>query len=168
MPKRAPRQPRAARPKFAPGYGVPKTTKELKTWAWFGEQFEKSRNYWIGSTKPDGAPHAAPVWGLWIDGAFYFSTDRASRKGKNLARDPLVVVHLESGDEVCILEGTVAEVKSQPVLKKFVMAYAKKYAMKEEDLVEVVKTGVVYTVIPSAAFAWLEKDFVTSVTRWSF
>ncbi|MEI6136703.1 MAG: pyridoxamine 5'-phosphate oxidase family protein [Chloroflexota bacterium] len=24
-------------------------------------------NYWIATTRPDGRPHAAPVWGVWLD-----------------------------------------------------------------------------------------------------
>lgn len=161
-------QPRASRPDFAPGYGLPKNAQGLKPWSWVTERFEKARNYWIGSTRPDGSPHVAPVWGIWLDGAFYFSTDRKSRKGKNLAQNPRIAVHLESGDEVCIIEGVVDEVKSKAALKKFVDAYGAKYAMKPEELQQVLGGAAIYLVRPTAVFAWLESDFVKSATRWTF
>ena len=170
MTQRRPRQrtPKASRPDFAPGYGVPKTAQGLKPWSWVTERFTTSRNYWIGSTRPDGAPHVAPVWGLWLDGAFYFSTDRKSRKGMNLAQNPRVVVHLESGDEVCILEGTVEEVRGKAALKKVVEAYAKKYDMNVQDFSKLSESSVMYVVRPLVAFAWLESDYVGSATRWTF
>jgi hypothetical protein len=52
------------------------------------------------------APQAG-VWGVWAEGAFYFGTNSSSVEGRNLARDPGAVIHLESGDEVVILRGDV-------------------------------------------------------------
>jgi pyridoxine/pyridoxamine 5'-phosphate oxidase len=51
-----------------------------------------------------------PVSGLWLDGRLLFSTSPESVKGKNLLRDPRVAVHLESGEEVVIMEGEVERV----------------------------------------------------------
>jgi len=59
----------------------------------------RSRNYWICTSRPDGRPHSMPVWGFWTDGALYFGTERSSRKGKNLAHNYAVSVHLESHTE---------------------------------------------------------------------
>ena len=95
----------AGRPRFPRAYGIPAAEDGLLPWSWAGERLDGSRNYWVATTKPDGAPHAMPVWGLWLDGAFVFSTSPESRKGRNLARDPRVVVHVESGEEVVVLEG---------------------------------------------------------------
>jgi pyridoxine/pyridoxamine 5'-phosphate oxidase len=76
-------------------------------WTWATERLAAARNYWIVTSSVDGGPHAAPVWGLWIDDAVVFSTSPESRKGRDLAHDPRVVVHLESGNEVVIVEGEV-------------------------------------------------------------
>ena len=76
-------------------------------WAWADERLAASRNYWIVTADADGRPRAAPVWGVWFDDAVVFGTSPASRKARNLARDPRVVINLESGDEVVILEGEV-------------------------------------------------------------
>lgn len=70
----------------------------------------RARNYWVVTTRSDGKPHSVPVWSIWLDETFYFGTDRRSRKGRNLATNPGLVVHLESGDDVVILEGVAEEV----------------------------------------------------------
>ena len=43
------------------------------------------------------------MWGLWHDGAFYFSSDFESRKAKNIAANPALAMHLESGDACALL-----------------------------------------------------------------
>ncbi len=58
--------------------------------------------------RPDGRPHAAPAWGVWLAGRVCFSTSPGSVKARNLAAHPRVVVHLESADNVVIIEGTAA------------------------------------------------------------
>lgn len=42
----------------------------------------------LGTIRPDGRPHAAPVGSLWIDGAWYVVTGPGTQKGRNLAQDP--------------------------------------------------------------------------------
>src|SRR4051812_13281085 len=101
---------------MAAGYGAPADASgaELLPWSRAAEQLEGAHNYWLCTTRADGRPHAAPLWGLWLDDAFWFSTDAASVKGRNMARDPRIVVHLESGADTVVLEGEVAgEVRSE-------------------------------------------------------
>ena len=93
-------------------------------WSWAEKRLQAARNYWIVTTGADGEPSAAPVWGVWADGAVYFGTNPRSRKGRNLARDPRAVVHLESGDEVVILHG---EVELAEIEKSIADAYEAKY-----------------------------------------
>lgn len=57
-----------------------------------------------------------PVWGIWLGGAVYFGTDRRSRKAKNLAANPSLVIHLESGDDAVILEGAAEEVDDRGLI----------------------------------------------------
>jgi len=104
-----------------------------------------------------------PVWGLWLDGAFVFATDAASRKGRNLAVNPNASVHLESGDDVVILEGVMETLSGTSSLKRFVDAYDAKYKVRPD-----VSDAPVYRLRPTAAFAWREKDYPTSATRWAF
>jgi nitroimidazol reductase NimA-like FMN-containing flavoprotein (pyridoxamine 5'-phosphate oxidase superfamily) len=67
-----------------PGYGVPEGAGSLKPWSWARERLEASRNYWLATVRPDSRPHLIPIWGVWLDGQFYFSTGAESRKAKNL------------------------------------------------------------------------------------
>jgi hypothetical protein len=101
-------EPKASRPHM-PGYGVPKGTKGLLPWSWAKQRLEKSHNYWISTVKPDGSPHTMIVWGLWVDGAFYFSTGRQSRKARNLAENLRCVLCTERADEAVMVEGSARE-----------------------------------------------------------
>lgn len=96
------------RPQF-PGYGISTEPEGMLPWSWLSERMAAAQNYWIVTAHPDGRPHAMPVWGAWLDETFYFSTGRGSAKARNLAHRPELVVHLESGDEVVILEGSAEE-----------------------------------------------------------
>jgi PPOX class probable F420-dependent enzyme len=157
-----PLEPTASRPRFAPGYGVPESSEGMLPWSWAEARLESARNYWIGTSRGDGSPHAAPVWGLWIGDAVLFSTSPNSRKGRNLARDPRVVVHLESGDEVVIVEGEVERVALDEASAD---AYEAKYAFRPDpDWAE----GLWYAVRPRLAYAWLESGYPRTATRFAF
>ena len=93
---------------------------------------EASRNYWIASVSPGGRPHAAPVWGLWHQDAFYFSTHPDSRKGHNIAAQPSVVIHLESGDEAVMIEGQAEPIEEATLLSELDGEYFKKYAARSK------------------------------------
>jgi general stress protein 26 len=120
---------------------------------------EASRNYWIASVSPGGRPHVAPVWGVWYQDAFYFSTDQHSRKGLNIASRPSVVIHLESGDEAVMIQGQAEPTKETPLLREVDGEYFKKYAYHLD-------AGQTYKVSPKIALAWTEKDFTGNATKW--
>src|SRR5947207_755961 len=119
LPEPDPMQPQPDRPHM-PGYGLPESAPDVEKLPWSRavESLIKAHNYWVASTRPDGRPHSMPVWGLWLDGAFMFSTGRSSVKGRNLVANPYVVVHLESGDDVVVLQGVVEEVKDAALLAR--------------------------------------------------
>lgn len=150
-----------------PDYGITsEPTDGMLTWDWVDAQMEKSRNYWICTTRPDGRPHAAPVWGVWVDNRLYFGTAKSSVKGRNITHSNQVVVHLESGDDTLIIEGEVIEF--QDTDRKIIQAYIKKYpsyasAAEEEDA-----TAIWYRLVPHKIMTWLESDFLNSATYWVF
>ncbi len=157
-------QPRPAPPRIPAGYGVPTDASgaERLPWSWAVERLEAARNYWICTTRADGRPHAAPVWGLWLDDAVWFSTGRSSQKGRNLARDPRVVIHLESGDETVILEGEVEEAAG---LERYLDAYEAKYAIRPDAAA---LGAAVYVLRPRVAQTWDERDYTGTAVRWLF
>lgn len=156
--------PQASRP-YMPGYGILPADQGagLLPWALVEEQMAAARNYWVASTRPDGRPHVVPVWGLWHAGTFFFSTGADSRKGRNLAANPAVVVHLESGDDVVILEGRVERESSPSQLKELDQAYQGKY-----DVPMLMEDSPIFRLQIERALAWREADFPGSATRWVF
>ncbi len=157
----------ASRPRMPAGYGIQPLGdgKDLITLSHVEEQLTASRNYWICSASTSGKPHAMPVWGVWLDGAVYFSTDSNSRKGRNLAANPEVVIHLESGDDVVILEGVISQASELAELQAADQRYLEKY---EYHLVgDWQNPGPVYRLRPRKIFAWLEKSYPDSATRFT-
>jgi hypothetical protein len=152
-------------PQLPPLYGL-KQRDNFLPFTHAETRLEKSRNYWICTTRPDGRPHSIPVWGFWIDHTLYFGTARSTRKALNLAHNPAVSVHLESGDDVVILEGKASEVdiSDKQTLKKLDAASRKKYKMP----LMVVPEAVFYSVRPRTVLAWTESDFPNNATRWQF
>lgn len=159
-------QPR--RPNFAPGYGISREAGGLLPWSHVTGRLTASRSYWLATTRPDGRPHVAPVWGVWLDGALYFGTDRASVKARNLAANPTLVVHLESGDDVVILEGTPEVVANPAAIPGLDDAYRAKYGMgaTEAGGDDAETAALWYVFRPDTASAWLESDFPSTATRW--
>ena len=157
------RHPRPERPGIVEGYGVHRDEAGLLDWAYVDERMEASRNYWISTTRPDGRPHAAPVWGVWFEGVIYFGTARDSRKARNLRANPEMVVHLESGDDCVILEGVAQEVEDSSLRRRVGRAYAAKYGL---DAVGEAGASPLYALRPRVALAWRESDFPVSATRW--
>ena len=49
--------------------------------------------------RPDGSPHAAPVWYEYVDGVFLVWTSRRFRKVKNIEGDARAVVSIASEDQ---------------------------------------------------------------------
>jgi hypothetical protein len=152
-------------PHVPPTYGL-KAREKYLPFSHAEMRLVKSRNYWICTARPDGRPHSIPVWGFWIDGALYFGTGRDTRKSRNLAHNPAISIHLDSGDDVVILEGTATEVdpNDKPTFKKLDAASRVKYNMPMAA--PPCDDSVVYRVRPSVVLAWTEKDFPNNATRW--
>ena len=89
-------------------FGAPAPPGELLPWSWAHQRLETAHTYWIATTRPYGRPHCRPVWGVWLADGFWFSTGSLARH--NLATNPQITVHLDSGTEVVIVEGVAAAV----------------------------------------------------------
>jgi nitroimidazol reductase NimA-like FMN-containing flavoprotein (pyridoxamine 5'-phosphate oxidase superfamily) len=163
MMSRKTRTPKASRPHM-PGYGLPRSRRGLLRWPWAAERLRRSHNYWIITTRADGGPHAMPVWGLWLDGRFYFSTGRQSRKARNLASNPRCVVCNELAEAAVIVEGTAWEVTDPALIARLAPLYQRKYRPWKLDPDQ----GPIYEVRPRVAFGILERTFPRSTTRWVF
>ena len=163
MNKKSVANPTADRPHM-PGYGVPASRKGILSWKWAGQRLVRSHNYWFCTTRPDGSPHVMPIWGVWVNGIFCFSTGRESRKARNLAVNPRCVICNEISKEAVIVEGRAEELTDPHRIKEFGRSYARKYKPWKLDP----KLGPIFIVRPNVAFGMYEKKFANAATRWKF
>jgi len=169
------RTPRVERPKVPEGYGMPEDDEGLLPWEWADQKLADAANYWFATTRPNGRPHASPTWAVWVDGRLYFDGSPEARRMKNIAANPNVAVHLESGNEVVILEGTAvaAPVPPDPALaERVAAAYTGKYrahgyAPKPDQWDQ----GGLYVMEPRIGLGWTFREgeeFGKTYTRWRF
>lgn len=159
--------PEASQPRMFGGYmGSAKLP-----WTWATERLNRAHNYWIVTTRSDGRPHSRPVWGVWLNDTFYFST--GSLAASNLVTRPAITVHLESGSEVVIIEGVAEAVNNAALVEQVVSLYNQKYnwTLDPHKLPD-----PFYAVRPKVAFGWHfeeselnpESSGLGTATRWYF
>jgi hypothetical protein len=160
-------EPVPSRPGMPSSYGIGRggsAPGELLPWAQVVEWLEAARNYWVSTTRPDGRPHAKPVWGLWLDGMVMFSTDPGSVTGRNIAAGSPLQVHLESGDEVAILDGVIERPSDTDLLARFADAYDSKYGIR----VDVTRDETpILALRPTTVLSWTEANYPETATRWT-
>jgi hypothetical protein len=162
--------PRASRP-YMPGYGILEANegRGLLPWEWAVERLTRSRNYWVATMCPDGRPHCMPVWGIWLDDAFYFSSGAKSRKARNLAASPNCVICPEDGIQAVSLEGVAEKITDPATIRRFVDSYNSKYDwdLKPEAVLDM---GPIFAVRPRKVIAVdaTPGEFQGSATRWLF
>ena len=113
------------------GYGAP-----LIPWARVHERLEADLSQtpgsggpdrhtcWLATVRPDGRPHVMPVGAIWLDGAFYFTSGAATRKGQNLAHDPRCVITVATHEFDLVVEGEAVKVADEATLRRVAAAYA--------------------------------------------
>ena len=109
-----------------------------------------------------------PVWGIWHDAAFWFSSSRRSRKARNLAADPRCVVTTEHATEPVVVEGSAEVITDPQALTRMLALENAKYGTGYS--IELLDPAVNATirVRPRWAFGLAEGDFTGSPTRWVF
>jgi hypothetical protein len=164
-----PGDPVASRPAIPNGYGVPKSRKGLLSWGHARQRLEDALVYWLATANAEGEPHAVPVWGVWLDDRLYFDGGPDTRHMRNVAANPRIVVHLEDGNDVVIVEGTAgaASVPDPPLTARVAEGYGAKYGgMGYAPKPDAWDGGGLWLVRPQRAFAWA--GFPKDVTRFSF
>jgi hypothetical protein len=144
------------------GYGVPTTNEGVLSFDLVRERMAAARNYWVASVNPNGRPHARPIWGGWIDDVLYLEGSPQTRTMRNITERGYACVHLESGDEVVIVEGPVDVVeKMEPELftrlADQMEAKYREYRPETGDGMRRLR--------PKRAFAWTK--FPSDATRWT-
>jgi hypothetical protein len=139
-------------------------------WPEVAARLAVARNYWLCTTMPSGAPHAAPVWGVVTGETLYLYSERRTVKARNLAADPRVVVHLEGGEDVLIVRGIAQDAGTPAQVPDVVTALAAKYTGDgDRQYLPDADPGfdVVYAIRPQSAMMWRLADYEGSQRRWT-
>ncbi|HEY7262781.1 MAG TPA: pyridoxamine 5'-phosphate oxidase family protein [Trebonia sp.] len=139
------------------------------SWPQVAARLAAARSYWLCTTMPSDAPHAAPVWGVVLTYTLYLYSERRTVKARNLAADPRVVVHLQSAEDVLIVRGAAEDLGTPAQVPEVVAALSAKYT-REEDRQYLPDADpdfdVVYAIRPQSAVMWRLADYEGSQRRW--
>ncbi len=92
---------------------------------------------------------------------------------RNLEAQPYAVIHLDSADDVIMVQGPVEIVRDSARVGRAADAFRAKYVDGETGVPFDVypalgETPVPYHVVPETGWAWLEGAFLTHNVRWKF
>jgi hypothetical protein len=79
---------------------------------------------WLTTINPDGSPHVMAVGVMSHNGGWYFTSGPATRKSRNLARDPRCVVSVATEPFDLVVEGTAERVTDAGELASVAAAFA--------------------------------------------
>jgi hypothetical protein len=131
------------------------------SWDEVAERFGDAQNWWVATAGP-GGPHSVPVWGVVVAGALHFYGEPTTVRSRNLAVDPRLVLHLESGSSVLVVHGSVTVGRFAGEDAAVSAAYAAKYTDPTdlEFLPDApgMAGALLFTVSPTRAIAWTLGD----------
>lgn len=133
-------------------------------WGGLAERLAAARYYWLTTTGPAGKPHAVPLWGAWVRDVWYFDGIPTARWARDLAERPEVVMHLESAEDVLIVEGEAADVAVIPpeIGAEVVEQYTAKYPRGPIPD----PSGGLFRLRPRRVKAWTVSRFPQDATVW--
>jgi general stress protein 26 len=155
---------------FPPDYGARGGKgDEPLAWAEVEQKIREAPNYWVTTVTDDGRPHARPVDGVWVEGALCFGGSPATRWVRNLHQNPAMSVHLPSGDDVVILEGTAEQVTGadHPLAVTSAEANKAKYPQYFSGD-DPMPFSPFWSLRPRLVYAWTLTGFPKRATRWAF
>jgi hypothetical protein len=79
---------------------------------------------WLATINPDGSPHVTGVGGLWLNGAFWFQTGEATRKGRNLARDARCSLSVATDEFDLVVDGEAHKITDPRIVADLAARWA--------------------------------------------
>jgi hypothetical protein len=133
-------------------------------WSGVDRRLRSLREIWVSTADGRGRPDAVPVWFCWDGESVYFSTKADSRKARNIALHPSVVVHNGDGADPIIIKGDAEVVAEAAELRRVDDAYREKYVDPHSGAQAsvFVQGDNVYRVRPRLVMAW---SYATCDTR---
>lgn len=134
-------------------------------------------SFWLATLDRDGRPHMTAVGAFWVEGRYYFSGGPASRKIRNIERDPRCAFGVAIHGYDVTLEGRAVRVTDHAQLERLAAVFA------EGGWAPTVADGgftheysapsagpppwFVYCFTPDDAYAVMTKE-PGGATRWTF
>ena len=148
-------------------------------WQTAVDRFRKGGWFWLSTVRPDGTPHAMPVFAAWAHDAFFIASNPTKRKTRNLDADPRCVVSHDAGDLHLVVEGEASRVRDADGLQRATEAFASVYdwpTTVASDMLDApygapTSGGApfnVYEVRPIRAFGFPTDGENFTPTRWRF
>ena len=142
---------------------------ERVPWSWVDDQLRAAPTYWVvaAAESPTAAPHPRPVWGVWTGEEVCVSVGSPPLR-RAFAAGGAVTVHLDSGTDVVVVEGTVRPSVAPEDAARAVAAYDAKY----DYSYDVGTYGPLACVDPATILAWRTagwagRDSFQSVGKWT-
>ncbi len=79
--------------------------------------------FFLGTSGPDGCPHAAGIGALWQDGVLYFTSGPGTRKARNLAANPACTISVRLDGIDLVLEGEAVRIADRQTLERVAGRY---------------------------------------------
>lgn len=133
-------------------------------WEEVRQRIAEAGTYWVVANG-DPVPAARPVWGLWWEDRLVLSVGSPSVR-RGAGEGDGVLVHLDSGTDVVLVEGVVGAPTSDPAV---VAAYGTKY----DYPYDIATYGPLLVVEPRTVKAWeaageAGRDGFSRTGAWTF
>jgi len=79
---------------------------------------------WLATINEDGSPHVNGIGAVWVDHTWWFETGEASRKGRNIARDPRCTVSVGVQEFDLVVDGTAERISDPATVAKMAERWA--------------------------------------------
>lgn len=115
------------------------------------DRFAAAEACWLGSVRPDGRPHLAPIWHVLHDQCVYVVTQSRSIRAHNLRTNPAVSVALADTSNALIIEGLA---RPDPAAREALRPlFQTKY---EWDIGADADYDAIIAIVPRKVMAWGE------------
>lgn len=149
---------------LAASYGLDQLGPKHASLSEIYDRIAAERNWWIATTSQTH-PHVSPVWGLICEDRMIFCCDPRSLKATNLKNNPHVALHLESGDNVVIVNASASLIAPTELPTTFADDYEAKYAYRPDPDDPNFRA---YELHPTKIMSWQEAEVVETAARWRF
>ncbi len=165
------------RPRLPEGYIPPEVdgadgAGRFLDWSTIDARLTDELHYWLATTRPDGRPHVVPRWGAWLDGRLHYDGSPDTVHARNLAANSACALHIGSGADAIILEGTsspsdpVPVEAGEPIAAEIARKYGEHGYGPEPGSWSGSDAGGLAIFTPVKAMCWF--DFPNDLTRFRF